>query len=124
MAIRVLVTGGAGFVGANLVRRVTGRCAVRVLDSGVAGSTNVLPGEFLNEGGSSAVRIVGGPVVPVSHNVQFHPGSKVMLSIRPEQLRMLLSARADKVAERLVFNAYKRAIQGFESFHTTVLMNN
>ena len=39
-------------------------------------------------------------------------------------LRMLLSARADKVAERLVFNAYKRAIQGFESFDTTILMNN
>jgi UDP-glucose 4-epimerase len=40
---RVLVTGGAGFVGANLVRRLTGDHAVRVLDSGVAGSTNVLP---------------------------------------------------------------------------------
>ena len=39
-------------------------------------------------------------------------------------LRMLLSPRADKAAERLVFNAYKRAIQGFESFDTTILMNN
>jgi hypothetical protein len=39
-------------------------------------------------------------------------------------LRMLLSPRADKVAERLVFNAYRRAIQGFESFDTTVLMGN
>ncbi len=39
-------------------------------------------------------------------------------------LRMLLSARADKVAEQLVFNAYKRAIQGFDSFDTTVLLNN
>jgi hypothetical protein len=38
-------------------------------------------------------------------------------------LQMLLSTRDDKVAERLVFNAYKRAIQGFESFDTTVLMN-
>ena len=37
-------------------------------------------------------------------------------------LRMLLSPRADKVAERLVFNAYRRAIQGFESYDTTVLM--
>jgi len=26
------------------------------------------------------------------------------------------------VAERLVFNAYARAIQGFESYDTTVLM--
>jgi hypothetical protein len=39
-------------------------------------------------------------------------------------LRMLLSPRADKVAERLVFNAYRRAIQGFESFDTTVLMGS
>ncbi|HEY8508817.1 MAG TPA: hypothetical protein VIL32_10695 [Steroidobacteraceae bacterium] len=38
-------------------------------------------------------------------------------------LRMLLSPRADKVAERLVFNAYRRAIQGFESYDTTVLMS-
>lgn len=37
-------------------------------------------------------------------------------------MRMLLSPRADKIAERLVFNAYRRAIQGFESFDTTVLM--
>jgi hypothetical protein len=39
-------------------------------------------------------------------------------------LRMLLSARADKVAERLVFNAYSRAIQGFESYDTTILMSS
>lgn len=39
-------------------------------------------------------------------------------------LRMLLAPRADKVAERLVFNAYGRAIQGFESYDTTVLMNS
>ena len=39
-------------------------------------------------------------------------------------LRMLLSPRADKVAERLVFNAYARAIQGFESYDTTVLMGS
>jgi len=38
-------------------------------------------------------------------------------------LRMLLSPRLDKVAERLVHNAYRRAIQGFESYDTTVLMN-
>jgi hypothetical protein len=39
-------------------------------------------------------------------------------------LRMLLAPRADKVAERLVFNAYARAIQGFESYDTTVLMSS
>jgi exoribonuclease II len=38
-------------------------------------------------------------------------------------LRMLLSPRADKVAERLVHNAYRRAIHGFERYDTTVLMN-
>ncbi len=39
-------------------------------------------------------------------------------------LRMLLAPRADKMAERLVFNAYARAIQGFESYDTTVLMGS
>ena len=39
-------------------------------------------------------------------------------------LRMLLAPRADKVAERLVFNAYSRAIQSFESYDTTVLMSS
>jgi hypothetical protein len=39
-------------------------------------------------------------------------------------LRMLLSPRADKNAERLVLNAYRRAVQGFESYDTTVLMTN
>ena len=39
-------------------------------------------------------------------------------------LRMLLAPRADKIAERLVFNAYGRAIQGFESYDTTVLMSS
>ena len=39
-------------------------------------------------------------------------------------LRMLLSPRADRTSERLVFNAYKRAIHGFESFDTTVLMGS
>lgn len=39
-------------------------------------------------------------------------------------MRMLLSPRADKIAERLVYNAYRRAIQGFESYDTTVLMSS
>jgi len=38
-------------------------------------------------------------------------------------LRMLLSPRGDKVAERLVLNSYSRAIQGFESYDTTILMS-
>jgi len=39
-------------------------------------------------------------------------------------LRMLLAPRADKIAERLVYNAYSRAIHGFESYDTTVLMGS
>ena len=37
-------------------------------------------------------------------------------------LRMLLGTRTDKNAERIVHNAYRRVLSGFESFDTTVLM--
>jgi hypothetical protein len=37
-------------------------------------------------------------------------------------LRMLLAPRVDKAAERLVVNAYRRAIQGFDRNDTTVTM--
>jgi exoribonuclease II len=39
-------------------------------------------------------------------------------------IRMLLGARADKDAERIVSNAYRRIVTGFESHETTVLLNN
>jgi hypothetical protein len=38
-------------------------------------------------------------------------------------IRMLLGTRADKNAERIVHNAYRRVVNGFESFDTTVLLN-
>ena len=38
-------------------------------------------------------------------------------------LRMLLSPRADKVAEKMVQSAYRRALQNFERYDTTVFMN-
>lgn len=38
-------------------------------------------------------------------------------------IRMLLSPRADKTAERFVTNAYRRSLQGFDRQDTTVLMN-
>jgi hypothetical protein len=38
-------------------------------------------------------------------------------------IRMLLGARSDKNAERIMHNAYRRVLTGFESFDTTVLMN-
>jgi hypothetical protein len=39
-------------------------------------------------------------------------------------LRMLLSPRADKVAERMLQSAYSRALQNFERYDTTVFMNS
>ena len=39
-------------------------------------------------------------------------------------LRMLLSPRADKVAEKMVHIAYRRALQNFERYDTTVFMNS
>ena len=39
-------------------------------------------------------------------------------------LRMLLSPRADKVAEKMLQTAYRRALQNFERYDTTVLLNN
>ncbi len=38
-------------------------------------------------------------------------------------LRMLLSARADQVAGRLVMNAYRRAMHGFDRYDATVAMD-
>jgi putative spermidine/putrescine transport system ATP-binding protein len=52
------------------------------------GSTNVLTGEYIDGGSSPAVRIAGGSAIAVAPGIKFHPGSKVVLSIRPEQLRM------------------------------------
>ena len=38
-------------------------------------------------------------------------------------LRMLLSPRADAVAQELVLNAYRRAIHGFDRYDATVAMD-
>ena len=39
-------------------------------------------------------------------------------------LRMLLSPRADKIAEKMIHAAYRRALQNFERYDTTVFMNS
>lgn len=39
-------------------------------------------------------------------------------------LRMLLSPRADKVAEKMIQTAYRRALQNFERYDTTVFMSS
>src|SRR5688572_6754619 len=38
-------------------------------------------------------------------------------------VRMLLSTRTDKAAERMVANAYRLTLQGFDRHDTTVLLN-
>jgi hypothetical protein len=38
-------------------------------------------------------------------------------------IRMVLGARADKNAERIMHNAYRRVLVGFENFDATVLMD-
>ena len=66
-------------------------------------------------------------------NELFHRLTRVIEQLLAEEatrpaddvvLRMLLAPRVDKVAERLVFNAYARAIHNFESYDTTVLMGS
>jgi hypothetical protein len=47
---------------------------------------------------------------------QTRPGDDVVI-------RMLLSPRADQSAERLVINAYRRAIHGFDRYDATVTMD-
>ncbi len=39
-------------------------------------------------------------------------------------IRMLLAPRADKSSERLIQNAYLRVLTGFETYDTTVLLND
>jgi putative spermidine/putrescine transport system ATP-binding protein len=51
------------------------------------GTTNILRGEIVGgPSGGSMVRLSGGSAVPVSSDVKFQAGSKVIVSIRPEQL--------------------------------------
>jgi hypothetical protein len=38
-------------------------------------------------------------------------------------IRMLLGARSDKNAQRIMHNSYRRVLTSFESFDTTVLLN-
>jgi hypothetical protein len=45
------------------------------------------------------------------------PGNEVVM-------RMLLAARQDKAAERLVMTAYRRAIHGFDRYDTTMTIDN
>jgi putative spermidine/putrescine transport system ATP-binding protein len=53
------------------------------------GTTNVLSGEFVAPAsGGPAVRLKDGAMIAVSSDKTFQPGRAVLVSIRPEQLRM------------------------------------
>jgi len=53
------------------------------------GTTNILPGEFVAvASGEAAVRLNDGAMLPVAVNPQLASGSDVVVSIRPEQLRI------------------------------------
>jgi putative spermidine/putrescine transport system ATP-binding protein len=53
------------------------------------GATNLLPGAFITDGaGRSAVRLTAGATWPVATDAPFPPGARVVVSIRPEQLRI------------------------------------
>src|SRR5882724_9992903 len=49
------------------------------------GTTNVVQGEFV---GNGSERLAGGSAVSVSSDAKFQPGVRVIVSIRPEQLRI------------------------------------
>ena len=52
------------------------------------GTANLVAGEFVLEGhGGAAVRVPGGAVLKVSGTPSFITGAKVVVAVRPEQLR-------------------------------------
>jgi putative spermidine/putrescine transport system ATP-binding protein len=56
------------------------------------GTTNILQGEIVGSpSGGAMVRLSGGAVLPVASDVKFQTGSKVIVSIRPEQLGIVSS---------------------------------
>jgi putative spermidine/putrescine transport system ATP-binding protein len=63
------------------------------------GTANVVPGEFVHGNGDDAtVHVAGGAVVPVSMRPAFLTGTKVVLSVRPEQLRLETAPGAGRIA--------------------------
>ena len=91
------------------------RVAVEIAEeakSGGAGSAEATRYKFANEIGQRLMRYA---YQLLSEDPQ-RPQDDVLI-------RMLLSPRADKNAERIVHSAYRRVLNTFESFDTTVLLN-
>jgi putative spermidine/putrescine transport system ATP-binding protein len=66
------------------------------------GTTNVLPGTFSNGGNAPRVVLSGGHVLGVSSNERFTDGSKVVVSIRPEQLQVVPTDGLDAVIKAVM----------------------
>src|SRR5262245_11865963 len=63
------------------------------------GTANVVPGEFVNgNGDDAAVHVAGGAAVAVVVRPAFLTGTKVVLSVRPEQLRLETAPGAGRIA--------------------------
>jgi len=60
------------------------------------GTANVVAGEFVANGGAGAVRVADA-VVPVPAGASFRPGARVLLSVRPEQLRLHAAPAAGRI---------------------------
>jgi len=66
------------------------------------GTTNVLAGEFSKTGGVARVTLPGGLGLDVAPGASFVDGSKVMISIRPEQLRVVPAGGLDATVKAVM----------------------
>jgi putative spermidine/putrescine transport system ATP-binding protein len=62
------------------------------------GTANVLPGELVKANGAAAVRVAGGALLAASVPPELAAGAKVLLSMRPEQLRLESSPGDGRIA--------------------------
>ena len=63
------------------------------------GTTNILHGEVINgQGGQSLVRLNGRSEIAVSAEARFQPGTRVVVSVRPEQFRIQTAPTDSSIA--------------------------
>ena len=73
---------------------------------------------------AEAARATYGPAADQVHDALHLRFANELVHRLTRLVEQLLAPRIDKVAERWVYDAYGRAIRGFESYDTTVLMNS
>lgn len=121
----MLVTGGAGFIGANLVHRIAEREPVRVLDSFVAGDLEYLtgvPGDVeITEGDVRDPGALAKAMKDVSRVVHLAAAGSVVESVREPVENFeanvtgtvrVLSAACEAGVERVVFSSTGGALIG------------